>query len=209
MKLNWNSHKSIGNSTFSSKIKDYCIDLLFSQITMLLKALVAFVFGHQTFNWTWSPWTKSKWTFINIALRWKCLISKGWMTLQIHSSDFSSFSCWSTTEKNRNSYLFSKLCLKFGVDFWCFQLTFDVFNWVYSKHMIHYNKVNWKNFAKNFLKIFPIDFQSPIDFSQLHMIRPYVCMYKYIYIYIILCLCIFWWANFITLQGSRTFAPNT
>ena len=38
--------------------------------------------------------------------------------------------------------------------------------------MIHYNKVNWKNFAKKFLKIFPIDFQSPIDFSQLHMIRP-------------------------------------
>ena len=83
----------------------------------------------------------------------------------------------------RNSYLFSKLCLKFGVcnwllmfaiDFWCLQLTFDVFNWVYSKHMIHYNKVNWKNFAKNFLKIFPIDFQSPIDFSQLHMIRPLI-----------------------------------
>ena len=40
--------------------------------------------------------------------------------------------------------------------------------------MIHYNKVNWKNFAKNFLKFFPIDFQSPIDFSQLHMIRPQI-----------------------------------
>ena len=37
--------------------------------------------------------------------------------------------------------------------------------------MIHNNKVNWKNFAKNFLKIFPVDFQSTIDFSQLHMIR--------------------------------------
>ena len=31
--------------------------------------------------------------------------------------------------------------------------------------------MNWKIFAKNFLKIFPIDFQSTIDFSQLHMIR--------------------------------------
>ena len=40
--------------------------------------------------------------------------------------------------------------------------------------MIHYNKVNWKNFAKYFLKFFPIDFQYPIDFSQLHMIRPLV-----------------------------------
>ena len=133
------------------------------------------------FNLTWSPWTKSKWTFINIALRWKCLISNGCLTPQIHNLDFSSFSCWSTTEKTEIAEMFSKLCLKFGVchwllmfaiDFWCFQLTFDVFNWVYSKHMIHYNKVNWKNFAKNFLKIFPIDFQSPIDFSQLHMIRP-------------------------------------
>ena len=62
--------------------------------------------------------------------------------------------------------------LEFAIDFWWLQLTFDIFNWVYSKHIIHYNKVNWKNFAKNFLRIFPIDFQSPIDFSQLHMIRP-------------------------------------
>ena len=60
------------------------------------------------------------------------------------------------------------------IDFCCLQLTFDVCNWVYSKHMIHYNKVNWKIFAKYFLKIFPIDFQSPIDFSQLHMIRPQI-----------------------------------
>ena len=64
--------------------------------------------------------------------------------------------------------------LEFAIDFWCLQLTFDVFNWVYSKHMIHYNKVNWKNFAKYFLKFFPIDFQYPIDFSQLHMIRPLI-----------------------------------
>ena len=68
--------------------------------------------------------------------------------------------------------------LEFAIDFWCLQLTFDVFNWVYSKHMIHYNKVNWKNFAKNFLKIFPIDFQSSIDFSQLHMIRPLMSTIK-------------------------------
>ena len=38
--------------------------------------------------------------------------------------------------------------------------------------MIHYNKVNWKNLKIFFENIFPIDFQSPIDFSQLHMIRP-------------------------------------
>ena len=50
--------------------------------------------------------------------------------------------------------------------------------------MIHYNKVNWKNFEKNFLKIFSIDFQSPIDFSQLHMIRPYINQHKIIYLFI-------------------------
>ena len=61
--------------------------------------------------------------------------------------------------------------LKIVFQFWSLQLTFDIFNWVYSKHMIHYNKVNWKNFAKNFLKIFPIEFQSSIDFKQLHMIQ--------------------------------------
>ena len=78
-------------------------------------------------------------------------------------------------QKQTEIAIFSQNCvqiLEFAIDFWCLQLTFDIFNWVYSKHMIHYNKVNWKNFAKNFLKIFPIDFQSPIDFSQLHMIRP-------------------------------------
>ena len=71
-------------------------------------------------------------------------------------------------EQQQKQLFFLKIVFKF----WCVQLTFDIFNWVYSKHMIHYNKVNWKIFAKNFLKIFPIDFQSPIDFSQLHMIRP-------------------------------------
>ena len=70
--------------------------------------------------------------------------------------------------------------LEFAIDFWCLQLTFDVFNWVYSKHMIHYNKVNWKNFAKYFLKFFPIDFQYPIDFSQLHMIRPVKSLAPYL-----------------------------
>ena len=99
---------------------------------MLLKALWPLFLDTRPFNLTWSPWTKSKWTFINIALRWKCSISKGCMTLQIHSLDFSSFSCCSTTETNRNSYLFSKFCLKFGVcnwllmfaiDFWQFQLS--------------------------------------------------------------------------------------
>ena len=78
-------------------------------------------------------------------------------------------------KNTKNLAICSQNCvwnLEFAIDFWCLQLTFDVFNWVYSKHMIHYNKVNWKNFAKNFLKIFPIDFQSPIDFTQLHMIRP-------------------------------------
>ena len=84
-------------------------------------------------------------------------------------------------QKQREVAICSQNCvwnLEFAIDFWCLQLTFDVFNWVYSKHMIHYNKVNWKIFAKNFLKIFPIDLQSPIDFSQLHMIRPlmiYIC----------------------------------
>ena len=132
--------------------------------------------GTRPFNWTWSQWTKSKWTFMNIDFWWKYSISKGCMNLQIHSSNFSSFSCWKTTETTRNSY-FSQNCvriLEFVIDFWCLQLTFDVCNRLYSKHMIHYNKVNWKIFAKNFLKNFPIDFQSPIDFSQLHMIRPLV-----------------------------------
>ena len=36
------------------------------------------------------------------------------------------------------------------------------------------SKVNCKNISEFLSKKFPIDFQSPIDFSQSHMIRPKV-----------------------------------
>ena len=109
MKVNWNSHKSIG--TNHNVAKSSC----------------GLFLGTRPFNWTWSQMN-----FYEHCPLMKYSISKACMTPQIHSSDFSSFSCWSTTETNRNSYLFSKLCLKFGVcnwllmfaiDFWRFQLS--------------------------------------------------------------------------------------
>ena len=61
-----------------------------------------------------------------------------------------------------------------------FQLTYGSSNWV-SLIAIDFtqstwfttSKVNCKNISEFLSKKFPIDFQSPIDFSQLHMIRPY------------------------------------
>ena len=130
--------------------------------------------GTTPFNWTWNSWTKSKWTFMNIAFWWKCSILRvAWLRRFIVTISLLFLS--EQQQKQTEIAICSQNCiqiLEFAIDFWCLQLTFDVFNWVYSKHMIHYNKVNWKNFSKKFLKIFPIDFQSPIDFSQLHMIRP-------------------------------------
>ena len=132
--------------------------------------------GTRPFNWTWSSWTKSKWTFMN-NFWWKCSILRvAWLRRFIVTISLLFPS--EQQQKQTEIAICSQNCiqiLEFAIDFWCLQLTFDVFNWVYSKHMIHYNKVNWKIFAKNFLKIFPIDLQSPIDFSQLHMIRPLVC----------------------------------
>ena len=134
--------------------------------------------GTRPFNWTWSQWTKSKWTFMNIAFWWKCSILRvAWLRRFIVTISLLFLS--EQQQKQTEIAICSQNCvqiLEFAIDFWCLQLTFDIFNWVYSKHMIHYNKVNWKNFAKKFLKIFPIDFQSPIDFSQLHMIRPLVSL---------------------------------
>ena len=130
--------------------------------------------GTTPFNWTWNSWTKSKWTFMNIAFWWKCSILRvAWLRRFIVTISLLFLS--EQQQKQTEIAICSQNCiqiLEFAIDFWCLQLTFDVFNWVYSKHMIHYNKVNWKKFSKKFLKIFPIDFQSPIDFSQLHMIRP-------------------------------------
>ncbi len=62
-----------------------------------------------------------------------------------------------------------------------FQLTYGSSNWV-SLIAIDFtqstwfttSKVNCKNISEFLSKNFPIDFQSPIDFSQLHMIRPLV-----------------------------------
>ena len=130
--------------------------------------------GTRPFNWTWSPWTKSKWTFMNIALWWNIQYLR---LVWLHKFIVQISLPFPADQQQKQTEI--AICsqnsvwnLEFAIDFWCLQLTFDVFNWVYSKHMIHYNKVNWKIFAKNFLKIFPIDLQSPIDFSQLHMIRP-------------------------------------
>ena len=63
-----------------------------------------------------------------------------------------------------------------------FQLTYGSSNWL-SLIAIDFtqctwftaSKVNYKNISEFLSKKFPIDFQSPIDFSQLHMIRPIVC----------------------------------
>ena len=60
-----------------------------------------------------------------------------------------------------------------------FQLTYGSSNWL-SLIAIDFtqstwftkSKVNCKNISEFLSKKFPIDFQSPIDFSQLHMIRP-------------------------------------
>ena len=130
----------------------------------------------ECFNWTWSPWTESKWTFMNIALWWNIQYLR---LVWLHKFIVQISLPFPADQQQKQTEI--AICsqnsvwnLEFAIDFWCLQLTFDVFNWVYSKHMIHYNKVNWKNFSKKFLKIFPIDFQSPIDFSQLHMIRPLV-----------------------------------
>ena len=132
--------------------------------------------GIRPFNWTWSPWTKSKWTFMNIALWWNIQYLR---LVWLHKFIVQISLPFPADQQQKQTEI--AICsqnsvwnLEFAIDFWCLQLTFDVFNWVYSKHMIHYNKVNWKNFSKKFLKIFPIDFQSPIDFSQLHMIRPLI-----------------------------------
>ena len=62
-----------------------------------------------------------------------------------------------------------------------FQLTYGSSNWL-SLIAIDFtqstwfttSKVNCKNISEFLSKKFPIDFQSPIDFSQLHMIRPIV-----------------------------------
>ena len=62
-----------------------------------------------------------------------------------------------------------------------FQLTYGSSNWL-SLIAIDFtqstwfttSKVNCKNISEFLSKNFPIDFQSPIDFSQLHMIRPLV-----------------------------------
>ena len=62
-----------------------------------------------------------------------------------------------------------------------FQLTYGSSNWV-SLIAIDFtqstwfttSKVNCKNISEFLSKNFPIDFRSPIDFSQLHMIRPLV-----------------------------------
>ena len=62
-----------------------------------------------------------------------------------------------------------------------FQLTYGSSNWV-SLIAIDFtqstwfttSKVNCKNISEFLSKNFPIDFQSPIDFSQLHMIRPLI-----------------------------------
>ena len=62
-----------------------------------------------------------------------------------------------------------------------FQLTYGSSNWV-SLIAIDFtqstwfttSKVNCKNISEFLSKKFPIDFQSPIDFSQLHMIRPLI-----------------------------------
>ena len=111
-------------------------------------------------------------TFMNIAFWWKCSILRvAWLRRFIVT--ISPLFLSKQQQKQTEIAICSQNCiqiLEFAIDFWCLQLTFDVFNWVYSKHMIHYNKVNWKNFAKNLLKFFPI------DFSQLHMIRPYIYM---------------------------------
>ena len=134
--------------------------------------------GTRPFNWTWSPWTKSKWTFMNIALWWNIQYLR---LVWLHKFIVQISLPFPADQQQKQTEI--AICsqnsvwnLEFAIDFWCLQLTFDVFNWVYSKHMIHYNKVNWKIFSKKFLKIFPIDFQSPIDFSQLHMIRPLMCL---------------------------------
>ena len=63
--------------------------------------------------------------------------------------------------------------------FFCLQLTYGSSNWL-SSFAIEFtqntwftsSKVYWKNLEQFFHNFFPIDFQSPIDFSQLHMIRP-------------------------------------
>ena len=65
-----------------------------------------------------------------------------------------------------------------------FQLTYGSSNWL-SLIAIDFtqstwfttSKVNCKNISEFLSKKFPIDFQSPIDFSQLHMIRPLMYMY--------------------------------
>ena len=120
---------------------------------------------------------------MNIAFWWKCSILRvAWLRRFIVTISLLFLS--EQQQKQTEIAICSQNCiqiLEFAIDFWCLQLTFDVFNWVYSKHMIHYNKVNWKIFAKNFLKIFPIDLQSQIDFSQLHMIRPLIyCIYFFL-----------------------------
>ena len=53
----------------------------------------------------------------------------------------------------------------FAIDFWRFQLSL-------LKAHDSLQQSQLENFAEIFLKIFPIDFQSLIDFSELHMIRP-------------------------------------
>ena len=63
-------------------------------------------------------------------------------------------------------------------------MTFDVCNWL-LRFSIEFTQSTWSTTTKSigkFLqniswKFFPIDFQSPIDFSQLHMIRALVYRY--------------------------------
>ena len=67
-----------------------------------------------------------------------------------------------------------------------FQLTYGSSNWV-SLIAIDFtqstwfttSKVNCKNVSEFLSKKFPIDFLSPIDFSQLHMIRPLMCQFAH------------------------------
>ena len=82
--------------------------------------------------------------------------SKGCMTPKIHSYNFSSFSFWTTTKTNRNSYLFSKLYSNFGVCNWLLMFAIDFWRFQLSLLKAHdsLQQSELENLCKKFLENF-------------------------------------------------------
>ena len=84
--------------------------------------------GTTPFNWTWNSWTKSKWTFMNIAFWWKCSILRvAWICkfIVLISLLFPA----EQQQKQTEIAICSQNCevcnwlLIFAIDFWHFQLS--------------------------------------------------------------------------------------